>query len=57
MDKIGLTLAGLEVARTSTEYHISLFWVMGRAQKAKIRHVGGLGHGKGNGQGEVRLQQ
>ena len=50
MVRVEMILARPGLARAGTEYHISLFWAMGRAQKAKVGHVGGLGHGKGNGQ-------
>ena len=38
MSRVGMTLAGPEVARVGTENHRSLFWAMGMAQKVKIGH-------------------
>ena len=39
------------MGRVRLEYHRSLFWAIGRPQKAEIGYVSEVGHGKGNGQG------
>ena len=46
MFKVNLNLPMLDVARSRLEYHRSLFWAIGRPQKAGIGHVGVVGHEK-----------
>ena len=39
-----MTLAGPEVARATSKYHICLFWALEKPKMAEIWHVGGHGH-------------
>ena len=44
MGMMGVTLAGPEVARATSKYHICLFWALEKPKMAEIWHVGGHGH-------------